>query len=165
MTDQIQQILTNEGKPTDDPSDAGGPTAFGISKVANPDLWVNGPPTQAQAIQRYQELYIKPFADIKDINLQHQLVDFGVTTGPQQAIKVLQQTLGLAADGVIGPKTLASIDSYPGGLLFGTPVSGSVRLNMAIRDARILFYASITKRLPQNLKFILGWLSRAMEFR
>jgi lysozyme family protein len=165
--DFIDAIIAREGgdRETNDPTDPGGRTKYGISERGNPDLWKDGPPTYAQARQRYFERYVQPFAGIKDIHLLEQLADWGVTSGPKTVIQILQQLVGVKTDGVIGPKTLTKVDSYPGGKLFGHPVPGSVRLNLAVRDARVMQYAGAAKARPSNLKYILGWLHRTFLFR
>ena len=164
--DFIDEIIEREGgaRETNDPADAGGRTKYGISERGNPDLWRDGPPTYAQARQRFSERYVAPFASLSDPFLKAQLADWGVTSGPGHVAKVLQQLLRLNADGKVGPKTVAAATNYPAGFLFGHPVPGSVLLNLAVRDARMLHYAGITKAKPSNLRFILGWLRRAMEF-
>ena len=171
MGDLIDEIIKREtgGDPTggytNDPADAGGRTLWGISERANPDLWRNGPPTYAQARQRYYERYLKPFEGVKDPALLHQLVDWGVTSGPEKVVRILQQLVGAKIDGKLGPQTLAKIDASPDGALFGYGVSGSVLLNLLVRDARALQYASAAKVKPSNLRFILGWLNRTFQFK
>ena len=166
MGDFIDDIIRREGgdRETNDPLDPGGRTKWGISERGNPDLWVNGPPTYAQARARYIERYVMPFSGITDHALLEQLVDWGVTSGPERVVKILQQLVGAGIDGKLGPKTLAKIDEYPGDKLFGFPVPGSVMLNIRVRDARAIHYASVTKARPTNLRFILGWLNRTFSF-
>jgi len=165
----IKAIILAEGgdKETNDPSDSGGRTKFGISERAHPEAWADGDVTRPEAEGIYRNKYIdQPDFDlIQDVHLQHQLVDMGVPSGPTTAIKTLQQVVGVTPDGVIGPKTLAAISNYPNGRLFGHPVPGRLLLNLAVRDARIMLYAGIAKRRPKDLKYLLGWLRRAMDFR
>ena len=166
MADLIDDIIRREGgsKETNDPSDSGGRTKWGISERANPDLWKDGPPTYEQARARYAERYVLPFEGISDPLLLNQLVDWGVISGPQTVIRILQQLVGAETDGVLGPRTVARINAYPGSRVFGVHVPGSVRLNLALRDARVMFFAGLAKARPKDLKFLLGWLRRAMEF-
>lgn len=169
MPDQIDEIIRREGgaTATDDPADSGGRTQYGISEAAHPEAWADGEVTYPEAREIYQKRYLTGpgFERITDLHLQHQLVDMGVPSGPVKAIKTLQQVLGLAPDGVLGPKTLSAIEKYPAGMLFGFPVPGSVLLNLAVRDARVLLYAGIAKANPVKLRFLLGWIKRAMEFK
>lgn len=169
MSDLIDDIIRREGGETEtnDPSDSGGRTKFGISERAHPDAWTDGDVTRAEARGIYEQVYItaEKFHLLPDEFLKHQVIDHGVPSGPDTAARMLQQVVGVPIDGVIGPKTLDAIKNFPAGTLFGHPVPGSVLLNLAFRDARMLAYASLAKRRPKDLKFLLGWLKRAMEFR
>ena len=169
MGDFIDHIIEEEGgsQETNDPADAGGRTKYGISEASNPDAWKDGDITYTEARQIYQQKYIDidGISTIPDITLMHQVADFGVTAGPDTAVKTLQQLVGVSCDGKIGAATLDAIQKYPTGHLFGSPVSGLTLLNLAFRDARALYYVVITKRRPTNLKFLLGWLKRAFEFK
>lgn len=167
MTDIIDDIIRREGgaTATNDPDDSGGRTQYGISKRSHPEAWEDDKVTWEEARAIYLKEYVLPFEGIEDQNLLHQLVDMGVPSGPAQAIKTLQQIVGVTADGVLGPKTIAAVDNYPSGTLFGVKVPGFVMLNLAFRDARTLFYAALAKRRPKDLKYLLGWLKRTQEFK
>jgi lysozyme family protein len=169
MLDQIDEIIRREGndKETNDPDDSGGRTKYGISERAHPEAWADGDVSYPEARTIYEKVYIlqEKFNLIPDEHLRHQVVDFGVPSGPDTAARLLQQIVGVTADGKIGPKTLQAIENYPDGKLFGVPVPGKVLLNLAFRDARQMHYATLAKRRPKDLKFLLGWLKRAQEFR
>lgn len=169
MADIIDEIIRREGgaKETNDPSDSGGRTKYGISERSHPDVWADGDVSYQEARTVYEKIYIleEKFNKIKDLMLFHQVVDHGVTSGPDTAARMLQQIVGTTPDGSIGPKTLRAIEEYPSGKLFGVEVPGNVLLNMKFRDARTLHYATIAKRRPKDLKWLLGWLNRTQEFR
>lgn len=169
MTDFIDEEIVREGGATEtnDSSDSGGRTKYGISEKANPEAWTDGDVSYEEARQIYQHKYINVdgINTIPDVYLQHQVIDFGIPSGPVTAVHVLQQLLGVPADGQIGPKTLEAIKNYPDGTLFGVPVSGSVLLNLAFRDARAIYYATVAKAQPKNLKYVLGWIKRSQEFK
>jgi lysozyme family protein len=165
----IDDIIRREGGATEtnDPSDSGGRTKYGISEKAHPDLWADGDVTHEEASTTYRKVYIlaEKFHLIKDETLKHQVVDFGVPSGPDRAARMLQQVVGVPIDGEIGPQTLKAIENYPAGKLFGTEVPGRVLLNLAFRNARVMYYATLAKRRPKDLKYLLGWINRANEFR
>lgn len=163
----VKAVMLREGwdKETNDPSDSGGRTKFGISEAAHPEAWVDGDVTQPEAEDIFFRRYVHPFRGVTNLPLLHQLVDWGVTSGPETVAKILQQLVGAAVDGDIGPQTAAAIEAYPGGTLFGVAVPGAVLLNLAVQKARALHYAAIAKRRPKDLKFLLGWLNRTFEFR
>lgn len=167
MGDIVDDVIRREGGATEtnDPSDSGGRTKYGISERAHPEAWADGDVTLPEAREIYWGQYVAPFKGITDVNLLHQLVDWGVPSGPHTAANNLQQILGVVVDGVIGPKTLKAIEDYPGGTLFGVAVPGSVLLNLAVRDARIVFSAALAKRRPKDMKYLLGWIKRTQEFK
>lgn len=155
MTDVIGDVIKREGGYSNDPVDAGKETQFGISKVSNPDAWKNGPPTEAEARAIYEAKYIdKPgFRNIKDKQLQTQLIDFGINSGIYIAVQKLQEILGVTADGVLGPKTLAALDAHH-----------ADDINTALAVARMKMICKIVQKNPTNIKFLLGWISRCCEF-
>jgi len=165
----IDAIIKAEGgeKETNDPSDSGGRTKYGISEKAHPEAWADGDVSREEAREIYRKVYIlaEKFDQIKDETLKHQVIDFGVPSGPDRAARLLQQLVGVEADGEIGAKTLEAIEKYPAGKLFGVEVPGRVLLNLAFRDARVMFYATLAKKRPKDLRFLLGWVKRAFEFR
>lgn len=169
MSDIVDDIIRREGgdKETNDPDDSGKRTKYGISEKAHPEAWADGNVTYTEARTIYEKVYIlaERFNLLPDEALKHQVIDFGVPSGPDTAARLLQEVLGVKVDGVIGPKTLDAIRNYPDGTLFGVQVPGRVMLNLAFRDARALRYAAIAKRRPKDLKYLRGWLKRAFEFR
>ena len=158
----IDEIISREtggdskGGFTNDPRDAGGRTIWGISERANPDLWVNGPPTREQAVERYFNRYVKApgFDKVTDPRLQAQLTDWGVLSGPSVAIQKLQGLVGATIDGVLGPKTLALVNSHP----------EPTRLNNQLALERVKMVARIIQRSPSQSKFAVGWITRCLEF-
>lgn len=155
-TDQIiNDIVTREGGYVDDPTDRGGPTAYGISKVSNPEAWVSGPPTEQAAKAIYLKKYVQGpgFDKVADSRLQAQLVDFGVNSGPAVAVSKLQTILGIGVDGVLGPGTLQSLSR-------ANPVS----VNNQLVVARVRMIGQLVSKNPAQAKFAAGWLNRAVEF-
>jgi lysozyme family protein len=103
----LVRILGHEGGYWDDP--VGGPTKWGISQRSYPDLDIQTL-TVEDAEQIYRRDFLAPLqVDRFEDGLTYQLLDFAVNSGQQTAIKVLQRTLGLKPDGVVGPKTLTTI--------------------------------------------------------
>lgn len=169
MSDIIDEVIRREGgeKETNDPSDSGGRTKYGISEKANPEAWADGDVTYTEARAIYEKVYIlaEKFNLIPNETLKHQVIDHGVLSGPDTAARMLQQVVGSKVDGQIGPDTVRKINEFPSGTLFGVPVPGIVLLNLAFRDARTLHHATIAKKRPKDLKYLLGWLKRDQEFK
>jgi lysozyme family protein len=156
VADPVDTEIKIEGPPSDNPNDPGGPTAFGISKKANPDLWVDGPPSEVQARARYESKYIDgpKFNLIQDPHLQSQLIDWGVNSGPGVAISNLQTILGVAVDGVLGPVTLEALAK-----------ADPKAINNKLVAARVKMIGRIVSKNPSQLQFLNGWLSRSLEFQ
>jgi lysozyme family protein len=158
-TDNINQDITREekieGGLVNDPADPGGRTFMGISEKSNPDLWTNGPPSEPQVRARYLSRYVQGpgFDKVSDPTLQAQLIDFGVNSGPAIAIQKLQVILGVAVDGVLGPGSLQSLSR-------GNPRD----INNRLVVARCKMIATLVQKNPSQLKFLGGWLDRALQF-
>jgi len=157
MTDLIDNIIKREGgdKETNDPNDAGGRTKYGISERAHPEVWIDGIVTNEEARKIFEAKYIKGpgFNKIKHEALKEQLVDYGVLSGPGIAIKALQSLVGAETDGILGPDTLAKANAVE-----------PVWLNNQLVSTRVRMIGRIVAKNPSQLKFLNGWLNRALEF-
>jgi lysozyme family protein len=76
------------------------------------------------------------------------LVDWVWASG-KYGITLPQKLLGVTADGIVGPKTLAALNAREPRALFAQ-----------LRQARINFIESICAKRPANKKFRRGWLNR-----
>lgn len=165
LHDIISKVIEDEGgdKVTNDPNDSGGRTQYGIAEASNPEAWADDVVTEAEARAIYTLKYItKPgFDKISDPFLQESLIECGVMSGPQTAVRILQRALNVAVDGQLGPATLTAVQNFPSCKVFGCEVPGSVALNLAFQKARVLHYARIVQQAPKNLKFLYGWQLRA----
>lgn len=153
----IGDVIKREGgeKETNNPDDRGGRTKYGISEKSNPDLWLDGPPDEAKSRERFEERYFRNpgFYKISDDQLRAHLVDFGVNSGPVVAIQKLQEILGVSADGVLGPKTLAALNARR-----------ADDVNNLLVGARVRMIGRIVSKNPSQLKFLNGWLDRSLQF-
>lgn len=80
--------------------------------------------------------------------------DYGWGSGPGVAIKALQGLVGAAADGDIGPETIAAVDRF----IARQSVAAAVE---ALSGARAQFYVRISEPGSRNAEFRDGWLRRA----
>lgn len=102
----LEHVFRLEGGYVNDPSDAGGETKFGISKAAHPDVDIANL-TKPQAASIYRAHYwTSAGCDYLPGILRLPVFAAAVHAGPKQAIVLLQRTLGVKEDGVLGPKTL-----------------------------------------------------------
>ena len=148
----IRKILVLEGgsKITNDPSDSGGQTKYGISKKAFPNVNVINL-TEQQAIDIYKNNFynVCMIDSINDELLALHVFDFAVNASIGRSVKTLQKIVGSAQDGVIGAKTLSMVNSG--------------NFSTEFIQARINFYKSIG--VGKNAKFLKGWLNRVSNLK
>lgn len=154
----ITQVEHDEGNGavTADPTDKGGLTAYGISKASNPEAWADGVVTEEEARAIYERKYVTaPHFDLLPAILQPLCIDWGVVSGPQLVIGELQGLLDLSVDHRLGPATLKALPLTPEALL---------KLNNLLVAARVKQVGRIVSKNPSQVKYVSGWLNRALEF-
>lgn len=145
----IARVLANEGGyKAASPDDPGGETNFGIAKRYHPDVDIpNLTAESAKAI--YLAEYWTPIrGDELPLSVAYQLLDFAVNSGVTQAIRTLQGALGVPADGILGPVTLARIN--------GLSSLAQARLAMIFASYRLRFLTSLPNWGTQGA----GWVRR-----
>lgn len=85
---------------------------------------------------------------VKNQSVANILVDWVWGSGAN-GIKLPQKLLGLTVDGIVGPKTLAAVNSSDSLVLFNT-----------IKAEREAFLYRIVERDPTQKRFLKGWLNR-----
>lgn len=127
-------------------------TKFGLAANTYPNLDIKNL-TLAQAKEIYKkDWWDKLGADGMHSAIVFQLWDFAINAGKSRAIKELQQAVGVPADGIIGPQTLAAVNAHD--------------LNdviLSLTAERLKFYTSLstfktygkgwTNRVADNLKY------------
>jgi lysozyme family protein len=110
----------------------GGETNFGITKQRYPDLDIAGlTPNKAK------EIYRADFYDAPGINkiaypdVAYKVFDFGVTSGPEDSVRLLQRSLNklggkLKVDGMLGDKTLNELYKHRSDKVVKTFESGAI---------------------------------------
>ncbi len=146
----VDFVLAQEGGKSVHPADPGGLTAYGISSRAHPDVDVDRL-TRDQAVELYRHRYWNLCqCDSLPAPYRLPLLDAAVQHGPTQAIRLLQDALGVTRDGVIGPKTRAALDALPW---------GDVLVRFLAYRQRL--YGS----LPHQSVFGLGWARRLFSLQ
>ncbi len=149
MTDRfhifIERVLAHEGGYVFDKRDPGGETKWGISKRSYPALNIKAL-TRDQAVA----IYRRDFWDAQQLGklpqaVAFQVFDAGVNHGTGNAVRWLQAAAGAAADGLIGPRTLAAVRA-----------ADQNDLLLRFNAARLEFYAS----LSTFATFGRGWVRR-----
>jgi lysozyme family protein len=160
--DCLARILKHEGGYVNDPKDAGGRTNLGVTQT----VWEEyvGHPVSEADMKALTPEKIAPMYKLKYWNpsyceklpkgLDYVVFDFAVNAGTGRSVKTLQSAIGVLADGVIGPRTLAAING-----------ADPKKLINDFSDARADFYQGIVARKPDQARFIKGWLNRVEESR
>jgi lysozyme family protein len=113
----IKHILKWEGGYVNHPSDPGGMTNLGVTKRVWEE-WTGKPATEADmrglTIEMVTPLYKKRFwdavrGDDLPAGVDLCVFDCAVNAGVGRASRFLQQVVGVAADGAIGPKTMEAV--------------------------------------------------------
>lgn len=118
MTDKVWDsafdlLMINEGGYVNDPHDKGGETKYGISKKAYPNEDIAN-----LTMDRAKEIYRRDYwyrckCDLLPDALSVAVFDFAVNSGVKRAIKYLQTSLGVKADGIIGNQTIGAANRMP----------------------------------------------------
>jgi lysozyme family protein len=144
--ESFDRLLGNEGGLTDNPSDPGGLTKFGISQRSYPSVDI-----RALTVESAKEIYRRDFWDvIGDAHpaVKFQAFDFAINSGISTAIRKLQAAIGVADDGHFGAVSQAALKA--------TDVNDVLMRFMA---QRIRFWASLST-WPT---FGKGWALRAAK--
>ena len=104
----FDRLLGHEGCYSNNPSDPGGETNWGISKRSYPQLDIKNL-TRDQAACIYHKDFWEPLMDAHP-SIKFQLFDFAVNSGIQTAIRKLQQVVGVADDGHWGPVSAKALN-------------------------------------------------------
>jgi lysozyme family protein len=138
-------VLKHEGGYVNDARDPGGETRYGISKRAYPNEDIANL-TRERAIELYYKDYWLPIkGDSMSPSVATVLFDMAVNMGVDRAIKLLQRTIKVKEDGVLGPVTL-------------NEVARSVGVLAKLTTERVLAYTAI-----KNFDvYGRGWVNRSI---
>ena len=118
----FHHLLGVEGGYVWHPSDPGGETNWGVTKVVARQHGYEGD-MKDLPVELAKAIYRKSYWDAVQAEslpplIRYAVFDAGVNSGPGTAIRWLQQAVGATPDGVLGPKTLAALQEVnPDGLL------------------------------------------------
>ena len=102
----VEMVIELEGGYSNDAKDPGGETKFGISKRAHPHVDIkNLSLDEAKGIYA-RDYWHKVHGDKLPWPLSLCVFDAAVNQGPTAAVMLLQKTLAVPQDGLIGPETL-----------------------------------------------------------
>ena len=160
MKDNFEQclafVLKSEGGFVNNPKDPGGMTNLGVTKKTW-EAWV-GHEVDEQVMRElgpenvaplYKEKYWDAIkGDDLPYGVDYAVFDCAVNAGPSRAIKILQRTLDLNEDGVLGPVTLKYVQE-----------SNVRSLATTYCEDRLTFLQG----LPTFETFGKGWSARVMQ--
>ena len=150
----IEQVLEHEGGYVDDPTDSGGETKYGISKKAYPNEDIKG-----LTVERAKELYKRDYWDRFKVDnlpdrIRHIYFDMCVNMGGGRATKILQEACNsknsnkIDVDGGIGKDTIKASANLE---------------DFRLRAYRVMFYAELVMKKPEQERFWVGWFRRSCE--
>ena len=141
-------IIGHEGGYVLDPKDRGGETKWGISKRQYPMLDIPSL-TKLDAKHIYHRDYWSA-CRCGDLPWPMALMvfDAAVNQGPKTARKILQKSLGVVRDGIIGPQTLAAVSR-----------ADPEEISKAMAVERLLRYIETAT----FHRFGRGWFRRVLE--
>lgn len=117
FNEAFTELLGHEGGYVYNPADPGGETNWGISKRAYPNEDIKNL-TQGRAKEVYYADYWLPcHLDRLPEEVRFDLFDAAVNSGVGQAIKWLQEAVGVTQDGTVGPVTEKACSILPGGII------------------------------------------------
>ena len=153
-----------EGGFVDDPQDRGGATNMGVTigtwrtygydKDKDGDIDVAD--LKKMSLGDWEAIFKKQYWDrwqadsIKHKEVAFMLVDWVWGSG-SYGVKIPQRVLGVKADGIVGPKTLAAVNSRP----------RSFALELA--KERLAYLHRIVKSDSTQKKYIKGWANRVND--
>lgn len=173
IDDIIDGAIGREGGYSNHPADRGGETMWGVTiAVARANGYTGDmramPRDRAKRIYRIQYVERPGFDQVAQRypRVGEELVDTGINMGPAVAAMMLQRALNalnrqgkdypdIAADGAIGPGTLAALDGYKR----TRGAAGEAVLVKALDCLQGERYLDIAEKRPANEAFVYGWLA------
>jgi lysozyme family protein len=156
--DCLELVLKHEGGFVNHPKDPGGMTNLGVTKKVWED-WI-GHEVDEKAMRALTPAIVAPMYEMKywrtsyceklPRGLDLLVFSMAVNAGSGRSVKLLQDAIGVVADGIIGPRTMARINE-----------ANVETLIDKFSEARRQFYKGL-KTFPV---FGRGWLSRTESER
>lgn len=106
----------------------------------------------AERLDIYRDYWDECDADLLPARSAVAHFAFAFNAGTNRAIRVLQLTLGLTADGVVGPKTRAAAFAADDAVLFP-----------ALRLRQLAYYREIALQKPHLRPNLLAWVGRIVD--
>lgn len=149
----FEKTMRHEGGYSNDGTDRGGETKYGISKKAYPALNI-----KALTLDVAKSIYRMDYWDrirgdrIDAQEIAEAIFDMAVNLGVAKACALAQEAAGISpADGIMGTRSIGALNN-------ATP-----DIFLAFFSLRVIArYVDICTRLPDQKRFLLGWVRRAL---
>ena len=156
--DYFELLMEFEGTAFEnDPSDPGGATKFGVDQRSHPGVDIEHL-TKRGAEQIYLAEWGKSFAQHLPSPISFAYFDFAVNCGEGTAAKALQRSVAVTADGIVGPRTIAAVNSM-------LELGEHGKLLGRLSAQRELYYLNLAHAQPKFNRDLKGWLARAKALR
>lgn len=146
----------------DDPDDRGGATMVGVT-IGTYRSYCKYKGKKVPSVTDLKNISYKEWRDIvhtmfwskwkadliEDQNVANMIVDWVWASGQGIGIKRVQKILGVTADGIVGPKTIAAVNAQNPKELFEK-----------VYDGRAAHFNAIVKANPSQKKWLKGWMNR-----
>lgn len=165
-------VIILEGRYSDDPSDSGGKTMFGITEAKAREHGYRGDMRKI-TISMVRKIYLKDFwnalklTDVPDQAIAEELFESSVNCGPGRTSKWLQRSLNalragrwsrIAVDGKVGRKTIGALC-----IALNVDDRNAGRILKALNILQGAHYLSLATTKESQQKFIGGWLDRRVR--
>ena len=111
----LELVLKSEGGWVNNPQDPGGETNLGVTKRVWEE-YVGHPVDSLKKLTKedvaplYEQKYWRPcYGEVLPRGLGYLCFSFGINAGCGRSVKLLQQSLGLIPDGIIGPRVMQKL--------------------------------------------------------
>ena len=149
-----EYIIPNEGGYKNDSDDTGGETNMGISKTTHKTEDIKNLTRERANAIYYRDYYKWNGLNKLPYPIRGFVVDYGLPTYPQFALKTVHKILGIPKEAtIIGPTTLQKFDNY-------SETDYNNFLNN-YKTEMIKHYHDVVLKNPAKRKFLKGWLNRA----
>ncbi len=167
----LKHTLGIEGDFSDDPSDSGGATKWGITEAVARAFGYSGPMQNLSASlaksiyrQNYWDLLrLDPVAELSE-GVATEMFDTAVNCGTGFAGKTLQRSLtvfnrnekdypDLVVDGLVGQMTITALRAF----LDKRGLNGETVLLRALNSLQGARYINLAEKRPKDERFVYGW--------
>lgn len=155
-------VIKHEGGYVDHPKDPGGATNLGVT-IGTLSSWLGRPATRAEVkaltVETVKPIYRRNYwdavrGDDLPAGLDYAVFDFAVNSGPARSAIYLQNIVGAAPDGKIGPNSIKAVNDYVSRF-------GAAQLINELCAQRLAFL----ERLSTWPTFGKGWGRRVVDVR